>query len=109
MKKKSVVLFSVALVLFVLFAAFTVAVSLLDKEVVTYATGEQAEIGFAGINQAVFKANGENALWYDFTEFLGVIALGVAAVFALVGLYQLLTRKRLFAVDRQILFLALSR
>lgn len=107
MKKKSVVLFSVALVLFVLFAAFTVAVSLLDKEVVTYATGEQAEIGFAGINQAVFKAIGENALWYDFTEFLGVIALGVAAIFALVGLYQLLTRKRLFAVDRQILFLAL--
>ena len=107
MKKKSVVLFSVALALFVLFAAFTVLVAFCDTAVITYASGEQAEIGFAGINQAVFKAIGENALWYDFTEFLGVIALGVAAIFALVGLYQLLTRKRLVAVDRQILFLAI--
>lgn len=106
MKKKSVVLFSVALALFVLFAAFTVLVAFCDTAVITYASEEQAEIGFAGINQAVFQAIGENALWYDFTEFLGVIALAVAALFALVGFYQLVKSRRLGSVDREILLLA---
>ncbi len=106
MKKKSVILLSVAATLFVLFAAFTVAVAVCDKAVVAYAGGIEAELGFAGINQAVFASLGQNELWYEMTELLGVMALGIAAIFALIGLYQLVTRKRLLAVDREILLLA---
>ena len=106
MNKKSVILFSLAAALFVLFAAFTLAVSLVDIATFAYASGDTAEIGFASLNKSAFQAIGENAFWYDLTELLGVIALGTAAVFALVGLYQLLKRKQLFAVDREILLLA---
>lgn len=106
MKKKTVLLLAVAGALFLLFVAFTLAVSLVDIATVAYVSGDTAEIGFASLNQSAFRAIGENAFWYDLTELLGVIALGVAAVFALVGLYQLLKRKQLFAVDREILLLA---
>ncbi|MBE6656456.1 MAG: phosphatase PAP2 family protein [Ruminococcaceae bacterium] len=106
MKKKSVILFSVSAALFVLFAVFTLITAVCDKAVVAYAENIEAELGFASVNQAIFTALGQNELWYELTEFLGVIALGVVAVFALLGLYQLITRKQLFAVDREILLLA---
>ena len=106
MKKQTVALLWIAALLFVLFAAFTLAVAVLDTAVVTYASGDTAEIGFASLNQSTFDAIGESAFFYDLTELLGVIALGVAAVFACVGLYQLFKKRRLFAVDHELLLLA---
>ena len=106
MKKKSSLLFLISAGLLVLFLLFTAAVAIFDKATITYEDGITAKVGFASINQAVHSAIGQNTLWYEFTELLGWIALGVAAVFALLGLYQLSTGKSLWSVDREILLLA---
>lgn len=105
LKKKSSLLFLISAALFALFIIFTVLVAFCDKATVTYNEKISSEVGFAGINQAFFKTIGENPFWYDFTEFLGMIALCIAGIFALIGLFQLATHKRFWAVDRELLLL----
>lgn len=105
LKKKSSLLFLISAALFALFVIFTVLVAFCGKATVTYNEKISSEVGFAGINQAVFKAIGENPFWYDFTEFLGMIALCIAGIFALIGLFQLATHKRFWAVDRELFLL----
>lgn len=60
-------------------------------------------IGFYGINTAVHKFFGMNIIWYTITEAFGILALAVCAVFAFVGLLQLIKRKSLFKVDSLII------
>lgn len=105
LKNKSSLLFLISTALFALFVIFTLLVAFCGKATVTYNEEISAKVGFAGINQAVFKAIGENAFWYDFTEFLGILALCVAGIFALIGIFQLAVGKRFWAVDRDILLL----
>ena len=63
-------------------------------------------IGFSHINRAVFKlAGGFNRTWYNITSYIGILALGIAFLFACMGLYQLITRKDLIKVDPEILSL----
>ena len=64
-------------------------------------------IGLAGLNGGFHEAVGEHLIWYKLTEGLGVLALLVAALFAFVGLMQLIQRKSLLKVDRNILALGL--
>lgn len=105
MKKKSSLLFLISAGLFALFLVFTIAVAVLDKATVTYENGITAKVGFASINQAVHQALGKSSLWYNFTEFLGILAFFVVALFALIGFCQLVTRKSIWGVDREILLL----
>lgn len=65
----------------------------------------ETEIGFSHINQKVHDMTGVNMLWYDITDYIGYGAIAVCALFALVGLVQLIKRRSLFAVDREILSL----
>ena len=108
MKKKSSLLFLISAVCFVLFLVFTVLVAVCDKGSVAYDEAGKitSVIGFVKLNQSVFNALGTNDLWYEFTEFLGTIAIGTAAIFAMIGIGQLAKRKSIWAVDREILLLA---
>ena len=62
-------------------------------------------VGLSRLNAAVHGATGVHFGLYTFTEILGLLAIAVAAVFALFGLAQLIRRKSLFKVDRDILLL----
>ncbi len=59
-------------------------------------------VGLSHINGAVSGAVGLNMLWYKITEFLGYTAIASAAVFPVVGLVQLIKRKSIKEVDREI-------
>ena len=52
--------------------------------------------------QFFFKLFGVHLLWYTITDWLGVAALLTAAVFALAGLVQLIKRRSLLKVDKEI-------
>lgn len=62
-------------------------------------------IGLSYLNGAIHTLFGVSTFWYDVTTVLGVVALLVVPVFGLLGLYQLIQRKSLFAVDKEILAL----
>lgn len=92
----------ITLGLFALFLLFTVLVTQVDVR----AIGPQgSSVGLASLNGAVFDLLGVNPIWDQVTSILGVVALIVAAAFALIGLRQLIVRRSLWKVDINILLL----
>ena len=66
---------------------------------------EGTEIGLSHLNEAVHNATGVSMRWYELTDQLGLAAILVAGLFALVGAVQLFRRRSLLKVDREILAL----
>ena len=64
---------------------------------------EGSIVGFSSLNGFVFNLTGENMFFYYLTEVLGVIAIFTAFVYAIIGLNQLIKRKSLFKVDKELL------
>ena len=60
-------------------------------------------VGFSTINNFFHKLFGVNMTFYNISEVAGYIALLIAAGYALVGGYQLITRKSFKKVDKEII------
>jgi len=60
------------------------------------------KIGFSHLNQFVHDLTGVNMLWYDITDYIGYAAIGICGLFALAGLVQMIKRRSLLKVDREI-------
>jgi undecaprenyl-diphosphatase len=102
MKKNCKAWFICAFALFAAFAVFTVLAAFYDVKPVG---PDGSEVGFAALNLHVFQKLGAHMQWYDITEYLGYLALAVAATFGATGLFQLVKRRSIRRVDRQILVL----
>lgn len=102
MKKKNIRNSVITAVLFLIFVDFTLLVRAVDVQPVG---PRHSEIGFASINTNFHSHFLMNEPLYKMTSALGILALVVAACFALLGLIQLIKRKSLFKVDYQILIL----
>ena len=84
------------------FVLWTVLVSAVDVR----AIGQNASsVGFATLNGYVHNLTGVNMFLYTITDWLGLVPIGVAFGFAVLGLVQWVGRKSLFKVDRSILAL----
>ena len=84
------------------FVLWTVLVSYVDVR----AIGQNASsVGFATLNGYVHNLMGVNMFLYTITDWLGLVPIGVAFGFAVLGLVQWVGRKSLFKVDRSILAL----
>ncbi|MBR7172444.1 MAG: phosphatase PAP2 family protein [Clostridia bacterium] len=94
----------VGISLFVAFALFTILVKLVDVSAVGPLG---SKVGFSSLNDAVFDAFGKSDAWYHITEALGIVALFVAAGFAVFGLVQIIKRKSLKLVDNNIFLLGI--
>lgn len=94
--------FIITIILFILFIVFT----LLIKTVNVQSIGpEGSSVGFASINNTFLKTIGYNDLWQKITELLEIFPFIAIGIFAVIGLVQLIKRKRLFLVDAEILLL----
>ena len=60
------------------------------------------EVGFSHINQFIHDLTGVNMLWYDITDYIGYGAIAVCGMFAVAGLVQMIKRRSLLKVDREI-------
>lgn len=86
-------------------ALFAALIVLLKSYDVAAIGPEGTEIGFSHMNKFVHDLTGVNMLWYDITDYVGYAAIGVCALFALVGFVQLVKRRSLLKVDKEILAL----
>ena len=84
------------------FLLWTVAVRFVDVG----AIGPQdSMVGFATVNQFVHNLTGVHMSLYTITDWLGLVPVGFAAGFALLGLCQWIQRKHFLKVDYSILVL----
>lgn len=79
---------------------FTLLVKVVDVQVIG---PQETSVGFAKINKAFADAVGTNMLLYKLTQLLGYAALAVVAFFGFGGMMQLVKRKSLLKVDRELL------
>lgn len=98
--KKSNIIFSC--ILTIIAVVFTIMVKTVDVQNVGI---NGTAIGFASINKEIFDFISTSDTWKTITDVLGYLALGVVGCYALVGLYQLIKRKNLLKVDKEIIAL----
>lgn len=104
MKKNGIKRFCPGILLLALFLLWTVAVKTVDVK----QAGETATlVGFAALNSRFHSLTGVHMWIYDLTDLLSVIPLGVCALFGLLGALQLIRRRSLREVDRDILLLGI--
>lgn len=90
--------------LILLAIVFTILVKVVDVRPVGV---NGTDIGFATLNQCVFELLGVNMIWYHITDWLGIIPIFMAMTYAFIGLIQLIKRKSLLKVDKEIIILGL--
>ena len=102
MKKETKKNFGIAAILLGAFVVWTAAVQLVDVQPI----GPQGSaVGFATINGWVHSLAGVHMSLYTVTDWLGLVPIGVAMGFALLGLIQWIKRKHLRQVDYSIIVL----
>ena len=86
------------------FAVWTALIKLVD---VQYIGPMETAVGFATINGWFHKLTGVHMWLYTVTDWLGLIPVFVCLMFGGIGFVQLMQRKKLLKVDRDILLLGI--
>ena len=91
-------------ILFLLFIIFTVVVKIVD----VHSIGPEGSlVGLATINNSFKDVLPLNETIYKVSEILGYISLLIVAMYGIIGIKQLIERKSIFKVDRNILLLGM--
>ena len=85
-----------------LFALLIVLLRCVDGEAVGAAG---TSVGLSHMNRFVFELTGVNMVWYNITDWLGLAAIFAAFLFAATGLVQVIKRRSILKVDKEILAL----
>lgn len=102
MRKKSLIQFVAVTLIAVV---FTVLVKIVD---VGFVSSTGSLVGFSSVNIPFSQKFGFNPIFYKVSEVLGYLIFLVIAVFAFIGCYQLIKRKSLMKVDKDLYALAIT-
>jgi undecaprenyl-diphosphatase len=84
------------------FVLWTVAVRFINVQAIG---PEGSRVGFAVLNEYFHDLTGVNMTLYMVTDWLGLVPIGVAASFGMLGLVEWIKRRRITAVDGSLLAL----
>ena len=91
-------------IMLILFAVWTVLI----QTVYVQAVGQNGtDIGFAGLNVWFHKMTGVHMWVYTVTDWLGLVPIFICMIFGVVGLVQLIKRRSLLKVDKDIILLGI--
>ena len=100
MKKKAARILGITSLL--AFVIWTILLGIID---VDYIGPMDSKVGFSRLNGYFHSLTSVNMHLYTVTDWLGLVPLGVALFFAVLGLCEWIKRKRILAVDQSILTL----
>lgn len=86
--------------LFAVAIIFTLLVKYIDVQEIG---PNDSLVGFATINNFMFNLTGVNMLWYDITDWWGFVPLFIAFIYAMIGFIQMIKRRNILKVDKEIL------
>ena len=104
MKKENKHTFFITVLLCISSVIFTRLTKLADVQPIG---PQKSEIGFAAVNGFIHNLFGVNMIWYHITDWLGLVPIFMAMIYAFIGFGQLIKRKNIFKVDKEILILGL--
>ena len=91
----------------IMMAAFVIWTMLIQNVDVRPAGQNGTDIGFAGFNVGFHEMTGVNMTLYTITDWLGLVPIFICMIFGGVGFIQLIKRKSLFKVDKDIIILGI--
>lgn len=104
MKKNGKSILTAGMIMLILFAVWTVLIQTADVQ----AVGQNGtDIGFASLNIWFHKMTGVHMWVYTVTDWLGLVPIFICMIFGTVGLIQLITRRSLLRVDKDIILLGI--
>ena len=104
MKKNEKNILITGMIMLVLFAVWTVLIQTVDVQ----AVGQNGtDIGFAGLNVWFHKKTGVHMWVYTVTDWLGLVPIFICMIFGVVGMVQLIKRRSLLKVDKDIILLGI--
>lgn len=92
----------ISIILSVVACIYTLLVKFVDVKEIGLSN---SKVGFATLNRLVFKTFKENTHWYHLTEYLGYVAIAIAIGYVIVGIVQLIKRKSVFKIDKELVAL----
>lgn len=101
MKKRNII---VSIILVLLSIIYTILVKNIDLKPIG---PNESIVGFAEINKLFSNIIGQNMIIYNITEYLGIIPILLALTYLFIGLKQLIKRKSLLKVDKELYILGL--
>lgn len=101
--KKSQICYLTSAILFFIFVIYT---ALVARVGISNIGPNDSSVGFATLNGKVAEAIGVHMAWYYITDILGYLAILVAVFFAALGVLELVSRKSLKKVDKDLYVLA---
>ena len=104
MEKNSKNYFRFAIEMSILTLAYTVLLKKFDVQPVG---PNGSSVGLSAVNSFLSGVFKYNEKWYNITQFMGYVAIGVCLLFGLIGLIQLIQRKSLAKVDRTIIVMGI--
>ena len=90
----------VSCLLIIVAIAYTIVVKKIDVQSIG---PNNSSVGLATINKFFINLLGSNMTIYKITEVLGILAILVALTYALVGIFELVDRKSIKKVDKEII------
>ncbi len=102
--RRKIINFGISGGLFITFIIFTLMVKNIDVKAIG---PNESLVGFATINLYVANHVGKNMIWYNITDWMGVIPIVFALIYSAIGLTQLIKRRSIRKVDFEILTLGL--
>ena len=104
MKKNGKNILITGMIMLILFAVWTVLIQTVDVQ----AVGQNGtNIGFANLNTWFHKTTGVHMWVYTVTDWLGLVPIFICIIFGAVGLVQLIKRRSLLKVDKDIILLGI--
>lgn len=103
MKKRVLIYTCISAALLLAFAVLTILLCTLDVQVVG---PQDASVGLATLNSTVWEAIGQSEIAGKLSTLGGLLMLAAVAAFGVLGLVQLLVRKNLLRVDKELYVMA---